>query len=89
MIVFWLPAKARVTTVIIGARRMDQLEDNLKAVDLTLSADDVAALDEVSRIAPEYPQWMGGAISDDRLPGQERRFATTAARQGATAGSGL
>jgi aryl-alcohol dehydrogenase-like predicted oxidoreductase len=84
----WLLAKARVTSVIIGARRMDQLEDNLKAVDVALSADDLSALDDVSRIAPEYPNWMSAAISDDRLPGQERRFAAASARPGATAGSG-
>jgi aryl-alcohol dehydrogenase-like predicted oxidoreductase len=73
----WLLAQRSVTSVIIGARRLDQLEDNLKAVDVSLSADDLRTLDEVSRLAPEYPSWMGGAISDDRRPGQERRFATT------------
>ena len=65
------------TSVIIGARRLDQLEDNLKSVDLTLSAEELTSLDDVSRLAPEYPAWMGAAASDDRLPGQERRFATT------------
>ncbi len=51
----------------------DQLEDNLKSVDITLTADELKALDDVSRLAPEYPAWMGAAASDDRLPGQERR----------------
>ena len=74
----WLLAQACVTSVIIGARRMDQLDDNLKAVDLTLTADDLKSLDEVSRLPHEYPAWMGAAISDDRMPGQERRFATSA-----------
>jgi len=73
----WLLAQSVTTSVIIGARRLDQLEDNLKSVDLTLSAEELKALDDVSRLAPEYPAWMGAAASDDRLPGQERRFATT------------
>lgn len=81
----WLLAQGRVTSVIIGARRTDQLDDNLKSVDLMLTADDLAALDEVSRLQPEYPSWMGASISDDRLPGQERRFATATARPAATA----
>ncbi|MFN7984008.1 MAG: aldo/keto reductase [Vicinamibacterales bacterium] len=73
----WLLAQPVTTSVIIGARRLDQLEDNLKSVDVTLSADELAALDTVSRLAPEYPAWMSAAASDDRLPGQERRFAVT------------
>jgi aryl-alcohol dehydrogenase-like predicted oxidoreductase len=75
----WLLAQSVTTSVIIGARRIDQLEDNLKSVDVTLSAEELKALDDVSRLAPEYPAWMGAAASDDRLPGQERRFATTKA----------
>jgi len=71
----WLLAQPVTTSVIIGARRMDQLEDNLKAVDVTLGADELARLDEVSRLAPEYPAWMGAAVGDDRLPGQERKLA--------------
>lgn len=77
----WVLAQPRVTSVIIGARRLAQLEDNLQSIDLTLTADELQALDEVSRLRTEYPAWMGAAASDDRLPGQERRFATTRARQ--------
>ncbi len=73
----WLLAQPVTTSVIIGARRPEQLEDNLKSIDVTLTADELKRLDEVSRLAPEYPAWMSGAIADDRLPGQERRFATT------------
>jgi aryl-alcohol dehydrogenase-like predicted oxidoreductase len=69
----WLLAKDVVTSVIIGARKLPQLEDNLKSVDLTLSADQQKALDEASKLAPEYPVWMD-ALPSDRLPGQERRW---------------
>lgn len=54
----WLLHQDGVTSVIIGARRMDQLEDNLRAVDLQLSADELAQIDEVSRLTPEYPQYF-------------------------------
>src|SRR3954469_12913649 len=80
----WLLAQPVTTSVIIGARKMTQLEDNLKSVEIALTADELKALDNVSRLAPEYPAWMSAAASDDRLPGQERRFSTSrpAAAQG-------
>jgi aryl-alcohol dehydrogenase-like predicted oxidoreductase len=54
----WLLAKPVVTSVIIGAKRPDQLADNLAAVDLMLSEDEMKTLDEVSALPPEYPGWM-------------------------------
>lgn len=54
----WLLHQKAVTSVIIGARTPDQLDDNLKAIDVRLSADDLARLDEVSKIPVEYPGWM-------------------------------
>jgi aryl-alcohol dehydrogenase-like predicted oxidoreductase len=54
----WLLAKPVVTSVIIGAKRMDQLTDNIAAVDLKLTPDEMAKLDEVSALPPEYPGWM-------------------------------
>lgn len=54
----WLLEKPVVSTVIVGAKRIDQLEDNLGAVDVVLTAEDLAALDKASKLAPEYPGWM-------------------------------
>ncbi|WP_375380648.1 aldo/keto reductase [uncultured Sphingomonas sp.] len=54
----WLLARPAVTSVIMGAKRLDQLTDNLAAADVTLSADDVTALDAASALPPEYPGWM-------------------------------
>jgi aryl-alcohol dehydrogenase-like predicted oxidoreductase len=54
----WLLSKPVVTSVIIGAKRLDQLEDNLAAVDLHLTEDEIKQLDEVSALPPEYPGWM-------------------------------
>jgi aryl-alcohol dehydrogenase-like predicted oxidoreductase len=69
----WVLAQDVVTSVIIGARSLDQLADNLGAADLKLSEDDLRVLDEASRLAPEYPAWME-SLPSDRRPGEERRF---------------
>jgi aryl-alcohol dehydrogenase-like predicted oxidoreductase len=61
-------SKPFVTSVIIGAKRIDQLEDNLAAADLVLSPDQIAKLDEVSALPPEYPGWMVKMQSSGRPP---------------------
>ena len=71
----WLLKKSVVTSVIIGAKRLDQLEDNLASVDLVLTDDEVARLDQVSELPVAYPFWMN-ALGDDRLPGQSRNLST-------------
>jgi aryl-alcohol dehydrogenase-like predicted oxidoreductase len=63
----WLLAKPVVTSVIIGAKRNDQLQDNLAAVELTLTQDELKRLDEVSALPPEYPGWMSQFQGADRL----------------------
>ncbi|TAL87521.1 MAG: aldo/keto reductase [Rhodanobacter sp.] len=54
----WLLHQPAVTSVIVGARRMDQLDDNLAATAVSLGNDELAALDKVSALPPEYPGWM-------------------------------
>jgi len=54
----WLLHQNAVTSVIVGAKRIDQLRDNLLAAQIRFSADELAALDEVSRLPAEYPGWM-------------------------------
>jgi aryl-alcohol dehydrogenase-like predicted oxidoreductase len=51
----WLLAKPVVTSVIIGAKRLDQLQDNLAASDLTLSQDEFKQLDAVSALPGPVP----------------------------------
>jgi aryl-alcohol dehydrogenase-like predicted oxidoreductase len=63
----WLLHKPAVTSVIIGARTTEQLHDNIAAVDLELTGEQVAALDKVSAIPCEYPTWMLERLSSDRL----------------------
>ena len=54
----WLLHQPQVTSVIVGAKRPEQLADNLAAADVELSADERRRLDEVSRLPAEYPGWM-------------------------------
>jgi aryl-alcohol dehydrogenase-like predicted oxidoreductase len=51
-------AKPFVTSVILGAKRLDQLNDNLASTNLALSAEELKQLDDVSALPPEYPGWM-------------------------------
>lgn len=62
----WLLHQSHVTSVIIGTRTMDQLSDNLGALDVALDAGDLAALDAVSALPPEYPGWMVDRQGSDR-----------------------
>ena len=64
----WILAKPFVTSIIIGAKRLDQLDQNLAAVKLKLDADDIAKLDQVSALAPEYPGWMLARQGALRVP---------------------
>jgi aryl-alcohol dehydrogenase-like predicted oxidoreductase len=54
----WLLHQPQVTSVIVGAKRPDQLADNLAATQASLDANELRALDEVSRLPTEYPGWM-------------------------------
>jgi aryl-alcohol dehydrogenase-like predicted oxidoreductase len=54
----WLLHQPQVTSVIIGAKRPDQLADNLAATDVKLSAAELEQLGKVSALPPEYPGWM-------------------------------
>jgi aryl-alcohol dehydrogenase-like predicted oxidoreductase len=68
----WLLAKPVVTSVIIGAKRLDQLRDNLASVELALNADELRELDQVSALAPEYPGWVLPFQGADRLGPSDR-----------------
>ncbi|UOQ72701.1 aldo/keto reductase [Hymenobacter cellulosilyticus] len=64
----WLLHQPVVSSVIIGANKPEQLEDNLKAVDVQFSPEELQQLDEVSKLAPEYPGWMLDFTGGDRQP---------------------
>jgi len=54
----WLLGRRAVSSVIIAARKAEQLDDNIRAVDLQLSDDDVRLLDAASDPGVPYPKWM-------------------------------
>jgi aryl-alcohol dehydrogenase-like predicted oxidoreductase len=64
----WLLQRKGVMSVIIGAKTIEQLDDNLASVSLQLTAEDVAELDRVSAPKPEYPGWMVERQTAGRLP---------------------
>ena len=63
----WLLHQPHVTSVIVGASKVSQLKDNLGAVDIELSEDELARLNEVSALKAEYPGWMLERQQADRL----------------------
>ncbi|MDF7813902.1 aldo/keto reductase [Hymenobacter sp. YC55] len=62
----WLLHQPVVSSVIIGAKQLNQLNDNLRAVDVQFTPDELQELDQVSALAPEYPGWMLAATGGDR-----------------------
>jgi aryl-alcohol dehydrogenase-like predicted oxidoreductase len=54
----WLLHQPQVTSVIIGAKRSEQLADNIGATDVKLSAAEREQIGKVSALPPEYPGWM-------------------------------
>ncbi len=67
----WLLHKPAVTSLIIGATRMEQLVDNLGAVEVSLSAEELKMLDEVSKLKTEYPQNVVEIMTADRARGED------------------
>ncbi|HEX6352577.1 aldo/keto reductase [Actinophytocola sp.] len=63
----WLLSKPTVTSLVIGARTEEQLADNLKAADLTLTEAERTRLDEVSAPPLLYPYWHQAKTASDRL----------------------
>ena len=63
----WVLAKPFVSSIIIGATKMDQLEDNLGAADLSLAAEDIRTLDTITTPAVPYPTWMQGMGWDAKV----------------------
>jgi aryl-alcohol dehydrogenase-like predicted oxidoreductase len=63
----WLLDRPAVTSVIVGARTSEQLTDNLGAASLSLTADELARLEQVSRPPLLYPYWHQAKTAVDRL----------------------
>jgi aryl-alcohol dehydrogenase-like predicted oxidoreductase len=64
----WMLRKKGVTSIIIGAKKEEQLRDNIAATTLSLSEDEMSRLDAVSELSKEYPGWMVERQADGRMP---------------------
>jgi aryl-alcohol dehydrogenase-like predicted oxidoreductase len=64
----WLLHQSAVTSIIIGAKRIEQLEDNLHAVQIQLTDDQLQRLNTVSQLPLEYPNWMITRQASERMP---------------------
>jgi len=64
----WIRLQKGITSTIIGAKTVDQLNANIKSTTVELSADDLQKINEVSALPPEYPGWMVERQSADRVP---------------------
>ena len=78
----WLVAKPFVTSVILGATKMSQLEDNLQAMDVKLLDSEAAALDQMTAPPVQYPAWFTALTTDpkhkDALSETQVKLATGA-----------
>ncbi len=68
----WLLTRPFVTSIVLGAKRLDQLQDNIAALDVHLTEDEIKKLDEVSALPQEYPGWMLNVQSVGRMDAQEK-----------------
>ena len=60
----WMLTKPFVSSILLGANKMAQLEDNLKAVDVQLSAEQIADLEQLTAPAALYPNWFTERVGD-------------------------
>ena len=62
----WLLSKAVVASIILGASKLSQLQDNLGAIDVKLSDSQIAALDQITAPPSLYPNWFNTNMVDDK-----------------------
>jgi aryl-alcohol dehydrogenase-like predicted oxidoreductase len=64
----WLLGRPTVSSIVIGARNVAQLQDNLAATQVRLTAEQIARLDQASAVKPAYPYWHQRRTSLARNP---------------------
>ncbi len=62
----WLLHQPAVSTIIIGAKKVAQLEDNIKSIEVKFTEEELKTLNDISKLSPEYPGWMLEWQSADR-----------------------
>jgi len=61
----WVLSKPFVSSVLLGANKLTQLQDNLGAADLKLRREDLASLDELTAPTPTYPTYFNARVVDE------------------------
>ena len=64
----WMLRKKGVTSIIIGAKKEEQLRENIASTTLLLTADEMSRLDAISELSKEYPGWMVERQIEGRIP---------------------
>jgi aryl-alcohol dehydrogenase-like predicted oxidoreductase len=62
----WVLTRPAVATVLIGASRLEQLEDNLRAADMHLDKEELAQLDAMTKPELPYPHWFNQRVADGK-----------------------
>jgi aryl-alcohol dehydrogenase-like predicted oxidoreductase len=63
----WLLARPVVSSILVGASSVAQLDENLKSADVKLEAEDLIALDEATKPVPPYPHWFSPRVVDAKV----------------------
>ena len=66
----WVLAQPGITSALVGASSLGQLDDNLAAAALVFTPDELASLDAATALAPIYPAWWDPAMG---IPGPTER----------------
>ena len=77
----WVIRQPGVTSTIIGAKKLEQLNDNIAAVALQLTEEEMKQLNEVSALSPEYPGWMIGRQLQGRFPEEAKEEFNTKVKE--------
>jgi len=67
----WLLHQPVVSSIIIGATKMAQLQDNLKAIEVKFTPEELKKLDTISQLPVEYPKNVVDVMTADRSSGQD------------------
>jgi aryl-alcohol dehydrogenase-like predicted oxidoreductase len=70
----WLLHQSVVTTVIVGANKIEQLEDDLKSIDIQFTDVEFQELDKASKLPSEYPNWMLEFTGGDRQKNKQKKL---------------
>ena len=63
----WTLSRPGVTSLVVGARKLSQLEDSIKAADVTLTSDEIERLNKVSQMPLLYPYWHQSRFTRSRM----------------------